>query len=510
MNRRQFVQTASVAALSFVWPVIRPIKSSPSTDQPNVVILVLDSFAARHASFLDYPRSTTPNLHTLAAQSTVYHNHYAGGNFTIPATASLLTGTHPWTHRSLHPYGTLTDKFVERNMFTTFGNAGYQRVALAQTPFAAMLLSQCASHIDYHERLEKLALFSGELLTEVVPIDEYYLAFPTELQQWVGAFNEGSELFQPSSLLLSTLHRVWRGSRRRQLALDYASLFPKGLPQASNAILFRLEETIDWMTQTVVSQQTPFLGYFHLYPPHIPYTPRHDFAELFDDELWMPGKPESEFSEGYSDAILQKNMRDYDQYLAYADAEIGRFLDSLRLANMLDNTIIVVTSDHGEMFERGILGHITPTLYEPIIHIPLIISYPNQTEQVDIQAMTHAVDLLPTLLQACQIEIPSWIEGQFLPQSSLDSSSDGRELLIVDAKRSHRNSRLPIRTAALRHGDYKLIHYFGYEEAPSSFELYDLSVDPHELNDIYDIDISATHQLKSLYNAQLHQHEFAQ
>ena len=65
---------------------------------------------------------------------------------------------------------------------------------------------------------------------------------------------------------------------------------------------------------------------------------------------------------------------------------------------MLDDTYVIVTSDHGEMFERGIRGHVTPTLYEPVIRVPLLIAKPGQREREDVYAPTSCVDLLPTLL----------------------------------------------------------------------------------------------------------------
>ncbi|HVN15826.1 MAG TPA: sulfatase-like hydrolase/transferase, partial [Anaerolineales bacterium] len=97
-NRRDFLKLAGLTPLSFTAP--RLIKGALPTGQKNVLVVVFDAFTASNMSLYGYPRQTTPNLTRLAERAIVYHNHYAGGNFTTPGTASLLTGTLPWTHRA--------------------------------------------------------------------------------------------------------------------------------------------------------------------------------------------------------------------------------------------------------------------------------------------------------------------------------------------------------------------------------------------------------------------------
>ena len=106
MGRREFLK--SVLALSVVSLVdSKPchcIDSGSLTGMraaPNVLILLFDALSAKHISTYGYPRETMPNLTRFAQQATVYHAHYSGGNFTTPGTASLLTGTYPWSHRAL-------------------------------------------------------------------------------------------------------------------------------------------------------------------------------------------------------------------------------------------------------------------------------------------------------------------------------------------------------------------------------------------------------------------------
>ena len=145
---------------------------------------------------------------------------------------------------------------------------------------------------------------------------------------------------------------------------------------------------------------------------------------------------------------------------------------------------MIVTSDHGELFERGIHGHSTPVLVEPVIRVPLIISSPKQQSRVDIHSLTSNVDILPTLLKIAGLPIPDWCQGQILPGLG-DEESPDRSIFVVEAKKNPAYSPLKKASVALLKGHYKMVHYFGYRHYDNHYELYDLKNDPDELNNIY-------------------------
>jgi choline-sulfatase len=159
-------------------------------------------------------------------------------------------------------------------------------------------------------------------------------------------------------------------------------------------------------------------------------------------------------------------------------------LEQLRKSGLLRNSYVVVTTDHGELFERGVRGHLTPLLYEPIMHIPLLISAPGQEQRKDVDACTSCVDLLPTLLHLAGQSVPDWCEGRLLPELGGERDGD-RTVYSVEAKLNSMKRPLTRATVAMVRGAYKLIHYFGYEGYESEFELYDLENDPEELEDLY-------------------------
>jgi membrane-anchored protein YejM (alkaline phosphatase superfamily) len=119
ITRRDFLKVLSITPLSLVeWPEIRSKKQViTSANLPNILIIVFDSLSAKHISMHGYHRQTTPNLKRLAEKGTIFHRHYAGGNFTTPGTATLLTGVYPWLHRGLNQHGLIDSAYIQRSIF---------------------------------------------------------------------------------------------------------------------------------------------------------------------------------------------------------------------------------------------------------------------------------------------------------------------------------------------------------------------------------------------------------
>ena len=166
----------------------------------------------------------------------------------------------------------------------------------------------------------------------------------------------------------------------------------------------------------------------------------------------------------------------------------------------MEDTYLVLTSDHGEMFERGIIGdHMTPLLYEPCIHIPLLIMEPGQQSRKDIYSPTSAVDVLPTLARLTGQPVPPWTEGTILPPFSDTPPAADRSIFTLEAVESKEDQPLNPASLAMIQGGYKLARYWGYKELErmgDRYELYDLAQDPQELNNIYADDSALSRGLR--------------
>ncbi len=460
---------------------------------PNILTFVFDALSARNIPIFGYARNTTPNLARFAERATVYHAHHAGGNFTTPGTASLLTGVYPWTHRAIQIQGTALESFSDRNIFSIYPKDGFS-FAYTHNLQAEALLQQFRSQIGLFKRTRELALDDPEYSDRLFGPDDNVSFWSEQL------ILRGGET-KPSSLLGSLVYRVLQLSKIKDLANVYGREFPHGIPNLDD-VYFILEDAINWLTSELPTLRTPYLGYFHILPPHGPYDTRDDFIGKFQDDFQPVAKPPSPFSEGYADEFINSNRMDYDEYLAYADAEFGLLYDALVQKKILDHTIVIVTADHGELFERGIVGHVTPVLYEPLIHIPLLISVPGQTQRQDVYSHTSAVDLLPTLAKLTGEPAPEWGEGKILPGFRDAPVQDDRSVFAVEAKSSPKQGALNQVTVAVIKGDYKLIYYKGYPQTPAP-ELFNLADDPEELHDLASTQPSMAAELQQEIEDQL-------
>lgn len=471
-SRRDFLKLAG--ALPAGLAVSRLSQTFQAGGQ-NVIIVVFDSFSAYNISLHGYDRQTTPNIARLAERAIVYHNHFAGGNFTTPGTASLLTGALPWTHRGFRPNSRVADEFASRTFFNVFND--YYRIAYTHNGWAQTLLKQF-SH-DINELIPPQQLMIGSI-DSIIPTlfgnDEDIASV-----SWVRNMKIAEE-GHAYSLLLSHLYQ----SRLEAEIKDIKPLFPRGLPTAGSDNGFLLESAVDTIGNRLVEIRQPFIGYFHFLPPHRPYRTSREFFDSFNGDGYKPEqKPIDIFGKDISEKLTKLRM-EYDEFILYCDREFSRFFDQLESSGLLENTWLVLTSDHGEMFERGIAGHMTNALYQPVVRIPLMIFEPGRRTRLDIHEYTSAIDVLPTLATLSGKEIPSWAEGAVLPPFSSAESSRERNIFLMRANLNDQFAPLTIASTMLVREGYKLHYYFGYPETPGEgvVRLFDIVADPEEMVDL--------------------------
>ncbi|HTP01649.1 MAG TPA: sulfatase-like hydrolase/transferase [Anaerolineales bacterium] len=496
IHRRDFLKLAGFLPLSLAAPRWVSGLSAPSTQQ-NVIVVVFDAFSAFDISLYGYQRDTTPNLRRLAKRAIVYHNHYAGSNFTTSGTASLLTGTLPWTHRALRPKDPVARPFVTQNLFSTFDD--YFRLAYTHNGWANILLEQFESVMNEHVPWKSLFLGSYDAFVESLFQRDEDIASVS----WTRNLNLHEDGYA-YSLFFSHLYEILQAGSYK----DLKRMFPRGLPSTGDVgAYFILERAIDWLGRRLMHVPQPFLGYFHLLPPHGPYNTELDFYNHFrGDSLKPPDKPADVFTEDVSDETLLRRRTEYDEFILYVDREFGRFYDSLEQAGLLQNTWLVFTSDHGEMFERGISAHSTNALYQPVIRIPLLVFEPGRQVGADVYTPTSAADILPTLAQVTGHPVPAWTEGTVLPPYASGAPDPNRHIYVVRAARNLEDQPLTTASTMLLRDRYKLLYFFGYPErgVQEMVKLYDLKTDPDELVDLSstrkDVAASLLAELKARLN----------
>lgn len=493
-TRREFLKylAAFAAAQGLGRKRLEAAARQASAGRPNILVVVYDTLSAEHMSVYGYPRSTTPRLDRFAQQAAVFHRHYTAGNFTTPGTASLLTGVYPWSHRAFNIAACVDDSYAQRNLFSALAGSGYYRMAYTHNLLADFFLNQFRAEIDLHLPPETFFLKGTPTLERLLPGDREAVY---RGEHFLTRILESGKVL-PGSLFLSLVNEIGLEQYEATFNPALAELFPEGLPEEDyTKSFFVLEEVIDGMIDLIGAAPHPFLAYFHLYPPHHPYHPRREFVGRFDDGWGPPEKPVHFFAGGQDGLDLNERRRKYDEYLAYADSEFGRLADFLQQAGLMENTWVVFTSDHGEMFERGIKGHNTPVLYDPLLRVPLLIHRPGQREREDVFTPTSAVDVLPTLALAAGRNPPDWCEGRPLPAIAGGAGDPRRPIYALDARQNGKYRPLEIGTVAMMKDFHKLIAYYGYRNFDRQYELYHIADDPQEMVDLAQGNASAAASL---------------
>jgi len=195
----------------------------------------------------------------------------------------------------------------------------------------------------------------------------------------------------------------------------------------------------------------------------------------------------------------------YDSEIAELDAEIGRFVQELGRAGILDETLLIVTSDHGEnLGDHGMASH-KSSLHRSIRHIPLVLRLPGVFDGGrTVDDVVRLEDLFPTILEVCRIEVPPGIQGK-----SINGETAGRvsrahhaqpgPLLIQKLRRLHPGadtSRLETSIDAVFDGRYHYIRYSAGRE-----ELYDVTLDPGEKRDLSGTSPTVLDRLRALLDS---------
>jgi arylsulfatase A-like enzyme len=479
ISRRDFMKIAGpLVAGALTAQKVVSMNTAPIGQRKNIIIILCDAFSATNLSLHGYPRQTTPNIDAFANYSTVFHNHYSGGNFTTTSTACMLTGMNAWNHRAINYAGLVKPEFVGINPYTLLG-ADYQRFAFSQNVWPSRLVSQYMQDVDRFLPPSAYSMLKSDFPLSIFKNDRAMASIALE------SFMLSDQGGTPAgSAMLGYLNKSQVLNFDEKLHnLRYPHGFPSIMP-IGHLIPYLNEDLYDGVfseLEVLHSNNQPFFAYFHLWSPHFPYRPRNSYTKFFNEDGYAPvSKPQHPLTSGLSEDYMFSQRTWYDRQIAHVDDEFGRLLSELDRRGILDDSYLIFTPDHGEMFERGFVGHGFQMMYEPVLRIPLIVHAPGQARRDDVLAATSNIDLLPTLLSIAGKDIPAEIDGRVLPGLGgvVDVDRPVFSMVAVD-----NSAFAPIKKAVItmRKHEYKLIAYLGYEKVESEFELYNLESDPEEL-----------------------------
>jgi len=246
-----------------------------------------------------------------------------------------------------------------------------------------------------------------------------------------------------------------------------------------NVAQYVAADVLEWLDQR--PQEKPFFLYVHTIDPHVPYKPPRQFLEMYDATPYsgvVNFASDNELLEKIKAGRIPLNARDkvhlealYDGEISYHDVHFNSILDGLARRNLADDTMVIIVADHGEEFwDHGSVGH-GHSVYEELLHIPMIVRLPGTTATaLRVEDAVGLVDVMPTVLEALGQPLPNGLAGQsFLPLLR-GETADAPRTAVSGFMEGWRT---------VVSGRYKLIHRTLERQM-----LYDLSRDPHEQTDL--------------------------
>lgn len=439
--------------------------------RPNILWICTDQqrFDTIHA--LGHRHVRTPNLDRLVAAGVAFTRAYSQSPICTPSRACFLTGRYP---SSIH---------VNRN-----GSAYF--------PQSVQLITRTLADVGYDCGLAgKLHLSAAHGRVEVRPDDGYRVfkwshhpkpeAFwPTEkhdYQLWLR--QQGVDWDQAYGA-----ETVEGWSLQESYKPGIAAEYHQTTWCANEAIAFMLEE-----------RDTPWLMSVNPFDPHPPFDPPAEYLERMDVEsmpmpLFQAEELESQLDfEGIDHQTeLPRSPYDYDarrMVAAYCaqieliDDQVGRMIEAIESSGQRDNTIVIFTSDHGEMLgDHGLLLK-GCRFYEGAVHVPLIISWPETfCDALRSDALVELTDIVPTLLDVVGLPIPDNVQGKsLLPILTGEADPSVHRDFVRSEYHDALDRPYASHANMIFDGRHKLVVYHGHDVG----ELYDLWEDPGEFRNLW-------------------------
>jgi arylsulfatase A-like enzyme len=437
-----------------IWgaPVIRSREVVPSSQRPRqsatlgarpkgVILIQADTLRRDHLDVYGHSRPTAPVLTRMAEEGVLFRNAISQASWTKVSTPSILTGLYPTTHG----VQTLNDRLpaAATTIAEAYRAAGYATLSLSSIPFTGQ-------YTNLHQGFEELH--------------------------------------------------------------ESASLPNRGGPLSSKTAREYVDRTIAWLE---ARPDTPFFIYLHVFDPHHPYEPyapynllwltaaereehlaqRAAASALIKDPFMkarsLPAHEEVVAAGLDPDRYVAREVAWYDGSIRAMDVEIGRLIERLDALGLGNDTLIVVTSDHGtEFFERGRFWH-GQNVYAELTDVPLIAWWPGRLPgRRSVDEVVQTIDIVPTLIDVSELAPIEEVQGQSL--LPFFGPEDGTGSWPRWLPRPAISERVPIESNpepprdkvcyAVTEGPWKLIHNQtpGYPE----YELYDVVNDPLNRTDL--------------------------
>lgn len=405
---------------------------------PNILLIILDTVRAASLSLYGYERPTTPQLTRWAERGVRFTMAQSTAPWTLPSHASLFTG------REAHDLP--TDWYVPLDgRFPTLAEVLSAR---------GYLTAGFVANLPYTNRETGLA--RGFQRYEDYPLS-------------------------PGQILVSSMlvRAVTLNERLRDLIGTRELVVRKKAGDINHAFL-------RWLDRR---PERPFFAFLNYYDAHTPFVPPEPFRSSFAP----PGEPfhsdlalRTREDEPWDPSLIRGARNAYDGAIAALDASLGALFDELDRRGVLDSTVVIVTSDHGEEFaEHGLFAH-GNSLYLPALHVPLLVWYPGAPRGLAVDTPVSIRDVAATIIDLAGAE-PGSVAGRSLRRFWAGElpPAEVRDTLYTEVRHA---PKLPAwypstkgDLLGVQEGTLRLIR-----NGDGSFESYDIAVDPWEQDNLID------------------------
>lgn len=416
---------------------ISPPQANALATMPNVILITMDTVRSSNLQLYGYPRETVPNLTRLAPTSIVYDKATTHSAWTLPSHQTIFTGRYPselsasWGCKELQDdHLTLAEILKKR---------GYHTGAVVGGPFCTRWHGLSQGFDYYEDHLPRSMPFLSQLVNRLIP-----------------------NLF--SSV----------GKRRADQINDF---------------VFR------WLEK---NSDSPFFLFINYFDAHLRLNPPYPYRLTFEGAFnpirgffLSQGDMEFDVTQGkrkLSEAEEKHWVTLYDGEIRFMDSELGRLFDKLKELGVYENTMLVITSDHGHSYgEHNLAGH-SGWIFEEVMRVPLIIRYPGgKPGGTRMKERFGLVNLFSLILNELDIPVPTTAHSY--------EPDNGMEPFILENGREHPLWRLDYPYAgknlrAIYQGQYKLVTVEG-----KAAELYDLIKDPEESINLLDRESAVAQRL---------------
>lgn len=442
----------------------------------NVILITIDTLRQDSLKCYGYSRETSPFIDSIADKGILFENCVSQSPWTLPSHASIFTSKYPSEHGAYN-----SEKGVS--------SSGWAELKANPLPDSAHTMAEFFSENGYLTS----AFIGGDFLNSSFNINQGFDYYNENLPPFISPFfdklvflkfflrigiikNDNATRIM-NSVLIPLSNRIYGESFvipvRRDIPIGKRA-------DEINPVLFK------WLNDYSEFSFFLFINYFD---PHDPYDAPGEYKNFFPNTYTGD-------VDGYTNRITMENfnkedisnLRDlYDGEIRFTDSQIEKLFNKLELLGIKNETLVIITSDHGEAFgEHGFRGH-ARTLYNELINVPLIIYAPWITEKpVRIKEDVELVDILPTVTEITGIKHNGTFSGKsLLPFIKGTLSENNKDYSVSQFFKNdflkRWDYRYGITCASAKINNFKFI-----DNLDGDPELYDLITDPGEINNIAD------------------------